>query len=37
MLATGFDNSLLGMALVSPDGRFLQANGALCRLLGRGE
>src|SRR5258707_468839 len=37
MLATGFENSLLGMALVSPDGRFLQANGALCRLLGRGE
>jgi PAS domain-containing protein len=37
MLATGFEDSLLGMALGRTDGRFLQANRALCRLLGRGE
>jgi PAS domain S-box-containing protein len=37
MLATGFEDSLLGMALVSPDGRFLRVNRALCRLLGRSE
>ena len=29
-----FDNAPIGMALVDPHGRFLQANGALCRLLG---
>jgi PAS domain S-box-containing protein len=37
MLATGFEDSLLGMALASPDGRFLQVNRALCRLLGRSQ
>jgi PAS domain S-box-containing protein len=37
MLATGFEDSLLGMALVSPDGRFLRVNRALCHLLGRTE
>ena len=29
-----FDNAPLGMALVSFDGRFIQANAAMCRLLG---
>jgi PAS domain S-box-containing protein len=37
MLATGFEESLLGMALVSPDGHFLQVNRALSHLLGRTE
>ena len=29
-----FDNSAIGMALVAPDGRWLQVNRALCDLLG---
>jgi PAS domain S-box-containing protein len=37
MLTAAFEDSVLGMALVSPDGRFLRTNRALCRLLGRGE
>jgi PAS domain S-box-containing protein len=36
-LASAFRNAPLGMALVTPDGRFLRANATLCRLLGRGE
>jgi diguanylate cyclase (GGDEF)-like protein/PAS domain S-box-containing protein len=31
------DNSAVGMCLVSPDGRFLRVNSALCALLGRDE
>ncbi|VTS08798.1 PAS domain S-box protein [Tuwongella immobilis] len=30
-------NSAIGMALVSPDGRFMQANPALCQILGYSE
>ena len=30
-----FDAATIGMALVGPDGRFLEVNAALCRLLGR--
>jgi PAS domain S-box-containing protein len=34
----GFDGSPIGMALTAPvDGRYLQVNAALCRLLGRSE
>ncbi|MEI8105896.1 MAG: PAS domain S-box protein [Actinomycetes bacterium] len=29
-----FDNAPIGMGFVAPDGRWLQVNGALCRLLG---
>src|SRR5689334_8028662 len=36
-LADSFRDALLGMALVAPDGTFLRANGALCRLVGRSE
>jgi PAS domain S-box-containing protein len=32
-----FENAPIGMALLSPEGRFLQVNRALCALLGRGE
>jgi PAS domain S-box-containing protein len=34
---TAFENAPIGMALLSPDGRFLQVNGALCTVLGRSE
>src|SRR5690348_74297 len=36
-LADAFRDALLGMALVAPDGTFLRANAALCRLVGRTE
>ncbi|WP_054774669.1 PAS domain S-box protein [Methylogaea oryzae] len=32
-----FDEAAIGMALVSPEGRFLQANDALCRIVGYAE
>jgi diguanylate cyclase (GGDEF)-like protein/PAS domain S-box-containing protein len=31
----GFDDTPVGTAMIGPDGRFLEVNGALCRLLGR--
>ncbi|GGF51621.1 hypothetical protein GCM10007301_08860 [Azorhizobium oxalatiphilum] len=34
LLSTAFDTAAIGMALVNANGRFLQANAALCRLLG---
>ncbi len=34
---SAFSHAAIGMALVSTDGRALQVNPALCRLLGRGE
>ena len=34
LLRTAFEATVLGMAIVAPDGRWLQVNGALCRLLG---
>ncbi len=32
-----FDFSAIGMALIAPDGRFLQVNGSLCGIVGRAE
>jgi diguanylate cyclase (GGDEF)-like protein/PAS domain S-box-containing protein len=32
---TAFDDALIGIALVAPDGRWLRANDALCRMIGR--
>jgi PAS domain S-box-containing protein len=32
-----FDSSAIGMALVSPEGRFLEVNRSLCELVGYGE
>jgi PAS domain S-box-containing protein len=32
-----FENAAVGMALLTPEGRFVQVNLALCRILGRGE
>ncbi|HLL77110.1 MAG TPA: EAL domain-containing protein [Pyrinomonadaceae bacterium] len=34
---TAFDHAAVGMALVSPEGRWLQVNRSLCELLGRAE
>ena len=34
---SAFENALIGMCLTSPDGRLLQVNGVLCRMLGRSE
>ncbi len=34
---SAFENAAVGMALASPDGRWLQVNSALCRLLGYDE
>jgi diguanylate cyclase (GGDEF)-like protein/PAS domain S-box-containing protein len=34
---TAFDHAVIGMALVSPQGRWLQVNGSLCELLGYSE
>lgn len=34
ILRSAFDSSPIGMALVSPDGRYLSGNAALCRILG---
>ncbi|HLI56915.1 MAG TPA: EAL domain-containing protein [Actinomycetota bacterium] len=33
-LRKGFDNAPIGMALVKPDGSFVEVNDSLCRLLG---
>src|ERR671934_2713782 len=32
-----FENAAIGMALMDSDGRFVQANPAFCRLLGRSQ
>lgn len=37
LFRTAMTSSVVGMALVEPDGRFRMANPALCRLLGRDE
>ncbi|MCF8050305.1 MAG: PAS domain S-box protein [Desulfobacterales bacterium] len=37
ILRNAFDCSPIGMTLVAPDGRFLKANPALCRILGYSE
>jgi diguanylate cyclase (GGDEF)-like protein/PAS domain S-box-containing protein len=34
---TAFDHATTGIALVSPEGRYLEVNAALCRILGRDE
>jgi diguanylate cyclase (GGDEF)-like protein/PAS domain S-box-containing protein len=34
LFRTAFDEAPIGMCLVGPDGRFLQVNEALCRMLG---
>ena len=34
---SAFDHSSIGMALVAPDGQFLEVNTALCSILGYGE
>ncbi|MCZ7526722.1 MAG: EAL domain-containing protein [Acidimicrobiia bacterium] len=36
-LRRAFDSTTVGMALVSPDGRAIRVNAALCRILGRPE
>jgi len=35
LFRTAFENSLVGKALTSADGRYVRVNGALCRMLGR--
>lgn len=35
--ASAFEHAAIGMALVSPEGRFIQVNRALCRILGYSE
>jgi two-component system, sensor histidine kinase and response regulator len=34
---SAFDDAAIGMALVAPDGRWLEVNPALCQILGRAE
>lgn len=34
-LSSAFERAMIGMAMVSFDGRYIRVNGALCRLLGR--
>lgn len=36
MFRTAMEHSAVGMALVAPDGAFMEANRALCQMLGRG-
>jgi PAS domain S-box-containing protein len=37
VLEAAFEEAVTELALLTPDGRFLRANEAMCRLLGRGE